>query len=118
MNKSLDYIIPPNEYYEQKLYHFRLYKDGIVFCYSNNVFKYINVVAYNIFKIYTLDNVYIQNISDKVFIDLISMFNDRAYITLKDIHYILYKYHLELNIEESRIQEWEFMGFSKWITCK
>jgi hypothetical protein len=118
MNKSLDYIIPQNEYYEQKLYDFRLYKNGIVFCYSNNVLNYINVVAYYCFKIYTLDNVYIQNIPDKVFVDLISTFNDQSCITLKDIKYILYKYHLELNIEESRVQEWEFMGFSKWIMCK
>ena len=119
MNKSLDFIIPSdNNYYEQKLYDFRIYKNGIVFCYSNNFLNYFNVFAHNIFKIYTLDNIYIQNISDKVFVHLVTKFTEQNYISLKDIKYVLYENKLELNIKESRNAEWDFMGFSTWITCK
>jgi hypothetical protein len=119
MNKTLDYIIPANDdFYEQKLYDFRLYNNGIVFCYSNNILNYVNILTYNVFKVYTLEYVYIQNISDSVFVHLISKFSDQKYITIKDIKYILLEYKLELNIDESRLKEWDFLGFSKWIVCK
>mgnify|MGYP001566657954 CR=1 FL=1 len=116
MNKSLDFIIPDNElYYKQKLYDFRLRQNGIVFSYTSNYLYMLNVLAFNTLKTYTLGDVYIENISDKIFIDLIEKYAENKYITLEDIKYILINHNCNLNVKESRVKEWDFMSFIKWV---
>ena len=113
------FIIPNDEnHYTQKLYDFRIRKNGIVFSYSVNIFKMINVLAHNTFKSYTLGDVYIENISDKIFVDLMEKYSEFKYITLQDIKNVLISNQSTVDLTESRDKEWDFMSYSKWIVLK
>ena len=78
----------------------------------------INVLAYNTFKSYTLGDVYIENISDKIFVDLMEKYAENKFITLQDIKEILNINKCVVDIAESRDKEWDFMSYSKWIVLK
>lgn len=119
MTRSLDFLFNEKEpYYKQKLYDFRIRKNGIVFCYSQNYFSAATIMAYNTIKSYTLENVYIENINDKVFVELMSKFAENKYITPEDIHTILKIHNCIPNLTDSRQSEWNFISFSKWIVLK
>ena len=119
MSKDLDYIINDSEhYFQQKLHDFRIRKNGLVFSYSSNYFMLFNIVSYNIFKQYTLSDVYIDNVSDALFLNLITKYSENKYINLKDIKYILLKHCCKLDINESREKEWDFFSYTKWIVLK
>jgi len=119
MTRSIDYIIPKSgEYYKQNLYEFRIRSKGIVFTYTNNYFKLINILAYNALKKYTLSDIYIENISDATFVDLISKYSEDKSITLEDIRDILIKHNCQIDLMNSREHEWDFMSYTKWIVCK
>ena len=117
--KSLDFLIcSKEEYYEQKLYDFRIRPNGIVFSYTSNYMYMLNILAYSTFKKYTLGDVYIENISDKIFVDLMLKYSENKYITLEDIKEILVSHKCIADITESREKEWDFMSYSKWIVLK
>jgi hypothetical protein len=119
MSKSLDFIISKDEsYYKQKLYDFRLRKNGLVFSYTENYIYLFNVLAYNAIKSYTLGDVYIENINDKIFVEFMTKYAENKYITLEDIKNILCSNKCDLDITESKDKEWDFISYSKWIVIK
>lgn len=119
MSRSLDFLFHEKEsYYTQKLYDFRIRKNGLVFCYSQNYFSAATIMAYNVIKNYTLENLYIENINDKVFVELMSKFVENKYITPEDIHVILKINNCIPNLTDSRQSEWDLISFSKWIHLK
>jgi hypothetical protein len=116
MTNTIEKLISNNdEYYNQKLYDFRIIQNGIVFSYTENYLYMFNIVAHNLFKSYTISDVYIENISDDIFIDLIQNYAENKYITLKIIKDVLIHHKCEADIIESREKEWNFMSFIKWI---
>jgi hypothetical protein len=78
----------------------------------------INVLAHNTFTSYPLGDVYIENISDKIVVDLMEKYSEFKYITLQDIKEILNINQCAVDIAESRDKEWDFMSYSKWIVLK
>ena len=117
MSKELDFLIPEkDEFYTQKLYDFRVTKKTLVFCYSSNFGSFINILSNNIFKKYTLSDVYIENLSDDIYLDLISKYAIDKCITLRDIKDVLLTHKCKINISESRPNEWDYMAYSKWIS--
>ena len=119
MTKNLDYIIKDSDMFlEQKLYDFRVRKNGLVFSYSSNYLMLLNIVSYNVLKQYTLSDVYIENVSDELFLDLMTKYSENKFINLKDIKNILSQHKCVLDIEESREKEWDFISYTKWIVLK
>ena len=119
MTRDLDFLIKDNDlFFEQRFHDFRVRKNGVVFTYSSNYFMLMNIMTYNIFKQYTLSDVYIENINDEIFVELLVKYSEHKYITLKDIKYILLKNNCNINLKESREKEWDFISFTKWIVLK
>ena len=119
MSKSLDFIISNKEqYYKQKLYDFRVRSNGIVFSYTSNYIYMLNILAFNVLKTYTISDVYIENISDKIFVDFMEKYAESKYITLEDIKCILINHNCIIDIKESREKEWDFISYIKWIVLK
>ena len=120
MSRSVDFIISDDDesHYKQKLYDFRIRKNGIVFSYTSNYLYMMNMVLYNALKSYSLGDVYIENISDTIFIELMERYSENKYITLEDIKEILQTNKCVVDIAESRDKEWNFMSYSKWIVLK
>ena len=117
MTKALDYIIPRNdEHINQKFYDYRIRKNGIVFTYTNG--SPIIIWMYNLIKEYTLEDVYIENVSDSVFIDLLTKYDENRYITLLDIREILSFNKCILSLVDSKEKEWNFCSYTKWIVLK
>jgi len=119
MTKELDFIIKDTDpFFEQRLYDFRVKPNGLVFSYSSNYMNLLNIVSYNIFKKYTLSDVYLENVSDDLFVDLIVKYSQDKYINLKEIKYILSNHNCKLNTNESREKEWDFISYTKWIVLQ
>ena len=119
MSRTLDYLIPHNDkYFHQKLYDFRIRPHGIVFCYSQNYLTSLSILTHNIFKSYTIGDVYIENIPDNVFIELMIKFGENKCITLAQIKEILISNKCAPILTESREKEWDTITYSKWIVLK
>ena len=119
MNKSLDFVISDKDvFYKQKLYDFSVRENAIVFSYTSKYIYMLNILAYNTFKTYTLGDVYIENITDKIFVELMEKYAEYKYITLEEIKFILIDNECNVNINESREKEWDFMSYIKWIVIK
>ena len=116
MTRTLDYLISDTDYtYNQKLYDFRIINNGIVFLYSFNPFYSLISTFNHVCSNYTINNIYVKNINDTTFVELISKYSENRYITPKDIKYILSSNNCIPNLTESREKEWDTIGFSKWI---
>ena len=119
MTKDLDCIINNNDKYSEQNFHdFIIKKNGIVFVYSSHYFSLMSIVAHNLFKQYTISDVSIENISDKIFLDLIIKYSEKKCINLKQIKEILLDHNCLLNIAECREKEWDFLSYRKWIVLK
>ena len=111
-SKEIDYFIPENDiFYNQKLYDFRITKKSLIFSYSSLFGSFINIISHNLFKKYTLSDVYIENLPDDVYLDLMLKFEIDKFITLRDIRGILITHKCKINIPESRIKEWDYLAY-------